>query len=176
MKAVAKPKPPLVMWGSTAQASRQEFTDWDMTDVLIYWRDYKQNWIRQFAGERAYYWHSNAKLLGEVEPGDHLWLVTSVANVAHEVKQAGFLVAIWTVKEAGILTGTASLHPDRRVMTGTASLHADGDSHAARQIGRQQAAFGANCLEFVRIASHGYQPKRASVRFLHCGPAQTTGG
>jgi hypothetical protein len=68
-----------------------------MTDVLLYWRDYKNNWI---AGERAYYWHSNAKLLGELEPGDHLWLVTSGANVGHDVKQAGFLVAIWTVKEA----------------------------------------------------------------------------
>jgi hypothetical protein len=68
-----------------------------MTDVLIYWRDFKKNWI---AGERAYYWHSNAKLLGKLEPGDHLWLVTSGANVGHEVKQAGFLVAIWTVKEA----------------------------------------------------------------------------
>ena len=71
-----------------------------MTDVLLYWRDYKQNWIRQFAGDRAHYWHSNAKLLGELEPGDHLWLVTSGANVGHDVKQAGILVAIWTVKEA----------------------------------------------------------------------------
>jgi hypothetical protein len=71
-----------------------------VTDVLIYWRDYKQNWIRQFAGDRAYYWHSNARLLGELEPGDHLWLVTSGANFRHEVKHAGFLVAIWTVKEA----------------------------------------------------------------------------
>jgi hypothetical protein len=43
-----------------------------MTDVLLYWRDYKQNWPKQFAGERAYYWHSNAKLLGELEPGDPL--------------------------------------------------------------------------------------------------------
>jgi len=82
-----------------------------MTNVLIYWRDYKQNWIRQFAGERAHYWHSNAKLLGELEPGDHLWLVTSGANVGHEVKQAGFLVAIWTVKKAGINPGNDSKYP-----------------------------------------------------------------
>jgi hypothetical protein len=67
-----------------------------MTDVLLYWRDYKKNWN---AGDRAYYWHSNAKLLGELEPGDHLWLVTSGANVGHEVKQAGLLVAIWTVED-----------------------------------------------------------------------------
>lgn len=70
-----------------------------MTDVLVYWRDYRQNWIRQFAGERAYYWHSKARLLGELQPGDHLWMVTSGASLGHEVKQAGFLVAIWTVEE-----------------------------------------------------------------------------
>jgi len=53
-----------------------------MTDVLIYWRDYKQNWIRQFAGDRAWFWHSNARLLGEFQPGDHLWMVTSGVTVA----------------------------------------------------------------------------------------------
>jgi hypothetical protein len=52
-----------------------------MTDVLIYWRDYKQNWVRQFAGERASFWHSNAKLLGE------------------QAQQAGFLVAVWQVRQ-----------------------------------------------------------------------------
>lgn len=82
-----------------------------MTDVLLYWRDYKQNWIRQFAGERAYYWHSNAKLLGELQPGDHLWMVTSGGNIGHEVKQAGFLVAIWTVKEAGDNPGDDPAYP-----------------------------------------------------------------
>jgi hypothetical protein len=82
-----------------------------MTDVLLYWRDFKQNWIRQFAGERAYFWHSKAKLLGDLRPGDHLWLVTSGANVGHEVKQAGFLVAIWTVKEAVENPGDDSAYP-----------------------------------------------------------------
>jgi hypothetical protein len=70
-----------------------------VTDVLLYWRDFKQNWVRHFAGDRAYYWHSNSKLLGDLEPGDYLWIVTSGASVGHEVKQAGFLVAIWTVRE-----------------------------------------------------------------------------
>jgi len=70
-----------------------------MTELLIYWRDYKQNWVRQFAGERAHYWHSNARLIGELQPGDVLWIVTSGASLGHEAKQAGFLVAIWKVKE-----------------------------------------------------------------------------
>jgi hypothetical protein len=70
-----------------------------MTDVLIYWRDYRQNWVRQFAGERAYFWHSNAKLLGELMPGDRLWMVTSGKSLQQEAEQAGFLVAVWQVKE-----------------------------------------------------------------------------
>jgi hypothetical protein len=82
-----------------------------VTDVLIYWRDYKQNWIRQLAVDRAYYWHSNAKLLGKLEPGDHLWLVTSGANVGHGVKHAGFLVAIWTVREAVANPGDDPAYP-----------------------------------------------------------------
>lgn len=68
-------------------------------DILIYWRDYKQNWVRRFAGERAYFWHSNAKLIGELQPGDRLWMVTSGANVQQEAKQAAFLVAVWTIRE-----------------------------------------------------------------------------
>jgi hypothetical protein len=70
-----------------------------MADVLVYWRDYKQNWIRQHAGERPWHWHSNSKVLGELLPGDRLWLVTSGENVQAEAKQAGFLVSIWKVKE-----------------------------------------------------------------------------
>lgn len=82
-----------------------------MTDVLIYWRDYKQNWVRQFAGDRAWFWHSNAKLLSELQPGDHLWMVTSGANVGQEAKQAGFLVAIWTVKETRENPGDDPAYP-----------------------------------------------------------------
>ena len=82
-----------------------------MTDVLVYWRNFKQNWVRQPAGERSYCWHSNARLLGDLQPGDHLWLVTSGANLGHEVKQAGFLVAIWTVEEAFVNWGEDPAYP-----------------------------------------------------------------
>lgn len=70
-----------------------------MADVLIYWRDYRQNWARQFAGERASYWHSGAKMLGDLEAGDHLWLVTSGASLRHDARHAAFLVAIWRVHQ-----------------------------------------------------------------------------
>ena len=65
-----------------------------MTNILIYWRDYKRNLPKQVSR-----WHSNAKLIGELQPGDALWMVTSGANLRQEAKQAGFLVAIWKVKE-----------------------------------------------------------------------------
>lgn len=70
-----------------------------MADVLIYWRDYRQNWVRQFAGDRGTLWHSNAKVLAELVQGDRLWMVTSGTNVGSEAKQAGFLVSIWNVRE-----------------------------------------------------------------------------
>lgn len=65
-----------------------------MTDVLIYWRDYRKNVEEPVAA-----WHSNAKLLGELQPGDRLWFVTSGKNLGQEGDAAGFLVAVWQVQE-----------------------------------------------------------------------------
>jgi hypothetical protein len=67
-----------------------------MADMLIYWRDYRKN-----AEEPILAWHSNAKLLGDLAPGDRLWFVTSGKNLRHEAEQAGFLVAVWQVQEVG---------------------------------------------------------------------------
>jgi hypothetical protein len=69
-----------------------------MADILLYWRDYKKNWIEQPTGEYAYYWHTNANKMLELHPGDKLWLITSGKNVGSEAIQAGFLVGIWQVK------------------------------------------------------------------------------
>ncbi len=66
-----------------------------MTDVLIYWRDYKKNATGRYAG-----WHSNSQLLGKLLPGDRMWMVTSGKGLGHEAEQAGFLVAVWQVAEA----------------------------------------------------------------------------
>lgn len=63
----------------------------EMTETLIYWRDYRQNWACQFAGERTWYWHSNAKLLGELMSGDRLWMVASGKCLRQEAEQAAFL-------------------------------------------------------------------------------------
>src|SRR5208283_1837680 len=65
-----------------------------MTDVLLYWRDYRKNAETPISA-----WHSNAQLLGELHPGDRLWFVTAGKNLRAEAEQAGFLVAVWQVKE-----------------------------------------------------------------------------
>ncbi len=70
-----------------------------MTDVLVYWRDYKRNRAREAGEQTPSHWHSNSPLLGELQPGDRLWFVTSGQNVGQDAKQAGFLVAIWKVRE-----------------------------------------------------------------------------
>ena len=72
-----------------------------MTDLLIYWRDYRQNWVRQFACEHALYWHSNARMFEKLTAGDRLWLVTAgkiLVGVCEEAPQAGFLVGVWQVQ------------------------------------------------------------------------------
>jgi hypothetical protein len=70
-----------------------------MTDILLYWRDYKKNWAEQPSGEYGYYWHTNANKMLELHPGDKLWLITSGKNVSGEAIHAGFLVGIWQVRE-----------------------------------------------------------------------------
>ena len=70
-----------------------------MTDILLYWRDYRRNWTEQSEGDYPYYCHTNAKKMLELIAGDKLWLVTSGKNIGHEAKQAGFLVGIWQVRE-----------------------------------------------------------------------------
>lgn len=78
-----------------------------MTEVLVYWRDYRWN----IDENRVHGWYSNARLLGGVTEGDRIWLVTSGKNVGHDAKQAGFLVAIWTVREVVENSGDDPAYP-----------------------------------------------------------------
>ena len=70
-----------------------------MADVLIYWRDYAANWAHQFAGDRAFFWHSSAKCVTELLPGDRMWMVTSGKGLLEDAEQAAFLVGVWAVRE-----------------------------------------------------------------------------
>jgi hypothetical protein len=65
-----------------------------MTDVLIYWRDYRKN-AERVNGD----WHTNAQLLARLGPGDRLWFVTSGKKLRQAPEQAGFLVAVWPVQQ-----------------------------------------------------------------------------
>jgi hypothetical protein len=78
-----------------------------MTDVLIYWRDYAYN----MKEDRVHGWYSNARLFNTLEPGDRLWLVTSGKNLREPAEQAGFLVAIWAVKEVTENSGEDEAYP-----------------------------------------------------------------
>ncbi len=77
-----------------------------MTDVLVYWRDYRKNATGPVAG-----WHSNSQLLAKLHPGDRLWLVTSGKSLGHEAEQAGFLVAVWQVQEVVENPGDDETYP-----------------------------------------------------------------
>ena len=78
-----------------------------MTDVLIYWRDYRQN-VRD---DRVHQWYSNAKLIGDLLPGDRLWMVTSRKCLRQEAEQAGFLVAVWPVEQVTDNPGDDPAYP-----------------------------------------------------------------
>jgi hypothetical protein len=82
-----------------------------MSDVLVYWRDYKQNWVRQFARERSHYWHSNSKVISKLKPGDRLWMVTSGESLRHAEAKSGFLVAIWTITKVETNPGDDPAYP-----------------------------------------------------------------
>ena len=119
-----------------------------MTDILIYWRDYKQNWASQFAGERAFYWHSNSKMLSDLVAGDRLWMVTSGKNLRQEAAQAGFLVAVWQVREVVANPDDDPAYPradyqHRVVADASASIMLDDPvpvDHIVRPAGRDRAA------------------------------------
>lgn len=78
-----------------------------MTDVLVYWRDYRKNTTRG-DGLR---WHSNARAFGDLLPGDRLWLVTSGKTLGQEAEQAGFLVAVWEIGEVQQNPGDDPAYP-----------------------------------------------------------------
>ena len=78
-----------------------------MTDILIYWRDYRKN----MQDDRVHVWYSNANLIGDLLPGDRLWMVTSGKCLREEAEQAGFLVAVWQVQQVAENPGDDPAYP-----------------------------------------------------------------
>jgi hypothetical protein len=77
-----------------------------VTDVLIYWRDYRKNAERHLGS-----WNTNARLLAGLQPGDRLWLVTSGKILRQDPEQARFLVAVWPVREVIPNPGDDAAYP-----------------------------------------------------------------
>lgn len=85
-----------------------------MAEVLIYWRDYAANRGSLPGGASGLpdggggvlLWHSSAKCIAELQPGDRMWMVTSGKGLANRqdacsthAEQAAFLVGVWAVRE-----------------------------------------------------------------------------
>lgn len=124
-----------------------------MADVLIYWRDYRKNAEGPVAA-----WHSNARLLGELQPGDRLWFVTSGKNLRQEGDSAGFLVAVWQVQEVQPNPGDNPEYPKdeyryRIVASGEESVNFDEPvlvDHIIRPEGRDKAVSIGRLLQGPR--------------------------
>lgn len=116
-----------------------------MADVLVYWRDFKKN-LDETAGD--FRWHSNARLFADLHAGDRLWMVTSGKNLGHKAEQAGFLVAVWRVRETIPNPGDDPAYPTsqyryRVVADPTASFVLEDPvpvDHIVRPPGRDKAA------------------------------------
>ena len=71
-----------------------------MTELLAYQGGRKhRNSCLHARGKHGVFWHSNVAWLIALQPGDHLWIVTSGACLRHEDRHAGFLIGLWTVAE-----------------------------------------------------------------------------
>jgi hypothetical protein len=66
-----------------------------MTDVLIYWKDYRPEKARS----TTLRWHSNHRVFGDLLPGDRLWVVSSSKSLGRADESAGYLVAVWPVAQ-----------------------------------------------------------------------------
>ena len=135
-----------------------------MGDVLIYWRDYRKN-----AEGPVSAWHSNAKLLGELQPGDRLWFVTSGKNLRQEGDAAGFLVAVWQVQEVQPNPGDNPDYPKdeyryRIVASGEESVNFDATENLIIE--------GDN-LETLKLLQGGYHGR---VKMIYIDPPYNTGG
>lgn len=132
-----------------------------MADVLIYWRDYAANWAYQFAEERAFYWHSSAKCVAELQPGDRMWMVTSGRELRQEAEQAAFLVGVWAVRDVidnpDVDPAYAAESYRKRVVADPSASVMLADpipvDHILRPAGRDRAASIGRFLQGPRVLS-----------------------
>ena len=132
-----------------------------MADLLIYWRDYAANWAYQFAEDRALYWHSSAKCIADLQPGDRMWMVTSGRELHQEAEQAAFLVGVWAVREVIENPDDDPAYPSddyrKRVVADPSASVMLADpipvDHILRPAGRDRAASIGRFLQGPRVLS-----------------------
>ena len=81
-----------------------------MTNVLVYWPDYRMNSAKRETPQ----WHSNHRIFGDLLPGDRLWVVTSGKSLGLENESAAYLVAVWPVAQVVKNTGDDPQYPARK--------------------------------------------------------------
>lgn len=81
-----------------------------MTDVLVYWKDYRPEKARG----QSLRWHSNHRVFGDLLPGDRLWVVTSGKSLGRDDASAGYLVAVWPVAQVMQNPGDDPDNPARK--------------------------------------------------------------
>ena len=142
-----------------------------MSDVLIYWRDYAAN--RGNAPDEAsglpddggngdggvLVWHSSAKCIAELQPGDRMWMVTSGKGLCQDAEQAAFLVGVWAVREVIDNPGDDPAYPNddyrKRVVADQSGSVMLSDpvpvDHILRPVGRDRAASIGRFLQGPRV-------------------------
>lgn len=68
-----------------------------MTNLLVYWRDCLRNRADDAVVGDARVWHSSARVMQSLTPGDRLWLVGSGQALGVEPGRHGWLVEVWRV-------------------------------------------------------------------------------
>ena len=64
-----------------------------MTDVLVYSPEYSTDSM----GEHPLRWHSNHRVIGDLLPGDRLWVVTPGKSLGRPDQSVGYLVGVWPI-------------------------------------------------------------------------------
>ena len=97
-----------------------------MTDVLVYWPDYRG----EAATVEARRWHSNHRVFSDLLPGDRLWVVTSGKSLGLDDESAGYVVAVWPVAQVVYNPGDDPQFPSRKyqhrvLVNETEAIHLD---------------------------------------------------
>lgn len=85
-----------------------------MTDLLLYWRDYRRNQTDGGKGVTSRRWHSSSRLMSSLQPDDRLWLAAAAGKLGLVPPSAGHLVEVWRVRAVLPNSGDSPAYPPER--------------------------------------------------------------